>query len=500
MRNRHHTLALLLALCAAALGGNPAAAQDLELLRLPVNSAISVPMGQGLDLIQSAEPLGRSRFRLRALNRSVAVTVPEVGDGSLYTGDYGIAYGISDAFDVSLAVPFLMDSAGGLNKYGTGDPVLGIKWSRPPRVPDDTHTAFQLLLGLPLGYKGEHALDRAGGIRRFSSEALDVGLQFLIDLHFQPISLYFNGGLYRPGSTQVVSQMVYGMGAEWGKRNRWVSLNCEYQARVAFAQQARASNVFKVGVRLPVLKGVELEINRELGFLDHPIDAVTTFGIRTHGYLTERRRFEPRSAIYQPPPPVKRVYEPEQVLRIAVLSFAGYEEYRAGERLVEKLRNRLAPHDSLEVVDLSAYKGVPTTGTLTPMESIELARKLGVDVVVTGTVSDYTISRFAGPVVPMVFEAPNTRIKVGLRYRLMWFTDASRQDMEAMTGEVAGRGLVRKRVRLLPADRRDITVGRTAAELERAHDSALEDLIDNMLASLAAQFSWVPPDSQYADN
>lgn len=482
-----------------ALATGQAESQDLELLRLPTNSALSVPMGQGLDLIQSAEPLGKGRFRMRALNRSVSVTVPEVGAGSIYTGDYGIAYGMSGAMDVSLAVPFLMDSAGGLNKYGTADPVLGVKWSRPPKVPSGTHSAFQLLLGLPLGYKGEHALDKIGGMRQFSSEAMDMGLQFLMDMHFRPFSLYFNGGLYRSGNPDVVSQMVYGMGAEWGRSNRWVSLNAEYQARVAFDQQARASNIFKVGVRVHVAKGMELEVNREMGFLDHPVSAVTTIGIRTHGYLTGRRRLEPRYVMYQPPAPVRRLYEPDQVLRIAVVNFGGYEEYRAGARLVEKLRTRLAPHDSIEVVDLSVYKGVPAAGTLTPDQSVDLARKLGVDVIVTGVVSDYTVNRFAGPVVPMVFEAPKTEIKVGLRYRLMWFADASRQGMEHMTEEVAGRGLVRKRVRLLPADRRDITVGRSASELERAHDSALEDLVDNMLASLAAQFSWVPPDFQYAN-
>ena len=70
----------------AALVAPDVGAQNLDLLRRPTNSAISVPMGQGLDLLYSAEPLGRSRFRLRILNRSHGVTVPEIGDGSLYTG------------------------------------------------------------------------------------------------------------------------------------------------------------------------------------------------------------------------------------------------------------------------------------------------------------------------------------------------------------------------------------------------------------------------------
>lgn len=484
----------------AALAASGVDAQDLELLRNPTNSAISVPMGQGLDLVHAAEALGKSRYRLRIINRSQSVTVPEFGDGSLYTGYYGFGYGVSDALDLSLVVPFLMDSAGGLNKYGTGDPVLGIKLSRPPRALANMHTGFQLLLGLPLGYKGEHALDKIGGIRRFSSEALDLGLQFLMDVHFRPMSLYLNGGFFRPGNPNVVTQVVYGLGVEAGRRNRWVSMNAEYQARVAFAQQARASNIMKFGARIRLVRGVQLELGREIGFLDHPTDAMTTVGIRTHGYFSGGQRFESRYTLYEPPPPPRRLYDPRQVLKIAVLSFSGFEEYRAGERLVERIAHELAPHDSLEFIDLTRYKGVPRTGTLSGDEALDLAQKLGADVVISGEVADYSIRRFAGPTVPYLFELPTTEVNLSLRFHIRWFPDATRVQLEALTEEVSGRGVLRKRLRLLPADRRDITVGRLAGELEAVHDAALDDLVGNMLASLASQFSWVPPDFMYANN
>ena len=91
-------------------------AQDVKVLRAPVNSALSLPLGQGLDLVQSAEPLGKSRFRMRALNRSTNVNLPELGEGSSYTGFDGLGYGFSDRLDVSLMVPFFLDSAGGISK------------------------------------------------------------------------------------------------------------------------------------------------------------------------------------------------------------------------------------------------------------------------------------------------------------------------------------------------------------------------------------------------
>jgi hypothetical protein len=473
-------------------------AQDLELLRLPKNSAITIPAGQGLDLIGSAEPLGKGRFRMRSLNRSHSVVLPELGGGSAYTGYYSIAYGMTPSLDVSLVVPFLNDAAGGFNKYGSGDPVLGFKWSRPGTIPSNHYTALELLIGLPFGYKGEHALDQVGGIRQFSSSAMDFGFQGLMDVHFHKMSIYVNGGLFRPGNPDVVTQLVYGFGLESGRASRWVSFNGEYEARVAFGTQSRAANIFKFGVRLHVFRGVEIELARELGFLDHPSPALTTIGVRTHGFLSGQRRFEPRFTIYKPVPPPKRIYEPDQVLRIAVADFDGFEEYDAGRRLINKFRNRLAPHDSIEVVDLNRYTGIRKKGALTPAESIELARRIGVDVVVSGTVSQYKIDRFAGLRVPYVFELPETEVEVGLRYRVMWFSSAARTDMEALTDQIKGQGRVRKRLRLLPADQHDITVSRSAAELARVHDEALDDVVSNLLDSMARTFSWIPPDFAHA--
>ena len=473
-------------------------AQDLELLRRPRNSALTIPAGQGLDLISSAEPLGKGRFRLRAQNRSHSITIPELGNGSVYTGYYSFAYGMGSKLDVSVVLPFLMDSAGGFNKYGSGDPVIGIKFMRPETIPSNSYSGFLLSLGLPLGYKGEHSLDQIGGIRKFSSEALDLGMLGMMDVHFRRVSVYLNGGLYKPGNPDVVTQLVYGIGLETGRGSRWGSLNMEYQAQVAFAQQARAANVLKFGVRIQTTRGIELELNREIGFLDHPSGSLTTFGVRTHGVFSGRRRFESRTALYKPVPPPKRLYDPQQVLRIAVVDFAGFEEFQAGRRLVEKIRIALEPHDSLEVVDLTRYTGIPTRGALTPRQSVELARKLGVDVVVTGTVAAYDVDRFAGLRVPYLFELPETEVEVGLRYRVMWFSSAARTDMEAYTETVTGKGTLRKRVRLLPADRHDITVSRTAAELAATHESALDDLTGSLLDSMARNFSWIPPDFAYA--
>jgi len=81
---------------------------------------------------------------------------------------------------------------------------------------------------------------------------------------------------------------------------------------------------------------------------------------------------------------------------------------------------------------------------------------------------------------------------------VMWFSSAARTDMEAISEQIVGKSRIRKRVRLLPADNRDITVSRSAAELARVHDSALDDVVSNLLASMSQTFSWIPPDFAYA--
>ncbi|MFT5090864.1 MAG: hypothetical protein ACI8PG_005245 [Planctomycetota bacterium] len=467
--------------------------QNLTVLRRPVNGAISPAMGQGLDFVHSAEPLGKGRFRLRMMNRSNSIVLPELGNGNIYTGNYGFAYGLGDAMELSFAVPFLMDSAGGFNKYGTGDPVLAIKMSRPGKLPNGFYTGYQLLIGLPLGYKGEHALDKVGGVRSFSSESLDLGLQMLADIHFSSVSLYVNGGLFRSGNIDVLTQLVYGLGMEFGRRNRLVSFNAEYQSQVAFAEQARATALLKFGLRINLFRGVELEINRQSGFLDYPVDPSITFGLRTHGFLSGRRRLESRHAIYQPPPPQHRLYAPAEVLRLAILDFEGFEEFGAGQRLVEKIKTRLEPHDSLEVVDLKRYAGLPSAGFIKPREALELAQKLGIDIVVTGVVSKYDVDRFAGLQVPYIIKLPEAHVQVDLRYRVLEF-DTSKTQMQAFSQETSGSSRLRKGIRLLPVDRRDITASASAGELQTVQEAALDNLVDNVLAAMAMQFSWVPPD------
>ena len=154
---------------------------------------------------------------------------------------------------------------------------------------------------------------------------------------------------------------------------------------------------------------------------------------------------------------------------------------------------RLEPHDSLEVIDLTRYADVPREGFLKPRQALELATKLGIDIVVTGAISKYDVDRFAGINVPYVVKLPEAQVEVCLRFRVLEF-DATKTQMQAHNQEVVGTGRMRKGVQLLSGDRRDITASASAIELRGIQEDALDDLVGNMLAAMAGQFTWVPPD------
>lgn len=492
-----HRTAVAAAFIPLALGAAPAAAQGTYLsLGALTNAALAAPMGQGLDRLHGAEPLGQGHYRFRLMNRSKNVTFPGQGRGTSFTGIYGYGLGLSSAIDLSVVIPFLMDSVGGLNKYGSGDPVLAVKWGMPGRFGSRFYRALQLSLGLPLGYKGEHALDQVGGVRTYSNESLDLGLQLMLDSHLSKLSILINGGYFRSGNPQSLPQLIYGIGAVYGRSSRWGSLNAEYLNRVALSQQSRVAATLKVGARINIYRGLELEFNREFDFQNPTRGGQTTFGLRTHGNRATGRRLEARNVLYRPQPPPKRVYAPSQVLRIAIVDFAGFEEFRAGRRLAEKIKIQLEPHDSLEVVDIRRYADVPHEGFLKPREALDMARKLNVDVVLTGAVEEFDIDRFAGPQVPYVVHLPEARVGLAMRYRVMEFSDADKSGMQSYAAAIGGSGVLRKQPRLLPTTRRDITATASAGELEMVQDRALDSLVGNLLASMASQFTWVPPDFQ----
>jgi len=468
----------------------PSFGQNWSSIRRPANSTMMPPLGQGLNYVSSAEPLGKGRFRIRMHNRSDAVTVPDVGKGTIFSGHYGIAYGLGNTLEVGLGIPFLMDSIDGLNRYGTGDPVISIKLSRPQKVPSGLYIGSKLLVGLPLGYTGEHALDQFNGTRSFSSGALDMGIQLLGDLHFKFMSIYVNGGYYKSGNPEVLSLVGYGIGTEFWRSNRWLSMNFEYQSKVAFAAESEAQALVKAGLRFTPLNGVEFELNRQIGLLDHPLPSSSSFGLRLHGMLAGGRRLVSRQNDYSPKDKGDGNFEHIDFTRIAFVDFDGFEEFNAGARLVEKVRGSLETFDNITMVDIKRYEDVPHKGYLPPQEALALARKLDVDIVVTGVVDRYEIKRFGGTRIPFLFARPETEIKMGMRFRVIEIDEAG-IETHAQTHAVQGVRSEKLGMRFIPYESRNITKNATAMQMNNLQDEVLDDLVGSMLATMVEKSKWL---------
>ena len=73
---------------------------------------------------------------------------------------------------------------------------------------------------------------------------------------------------------------------------------------------------------------------------------------------------------------------------------------------------------------------MPNEGFLKPRQALELAKKLGIDIVVTGAVSKFGVDRFAGLHVPFLVKLPQAQAEVGLRYRVLEF-DNNKSQMQA---------------------------------------------------------------------
>ena len=468
----------------------PSFGQDWSLIRRPTNSVLIPPVGQGLDYVSSAEPLGKGRFRVRMHNRSDAVAVPDVGNGNIFSGHYSIAYGLGDAFEVGFGLPFLMDSIDGLNRYGTGDPVVSIKLSRPKKIPNGIYVGSKVLVGLPLGYTGEHALDQFNGTRSFSSGAFDVGFQLLGDLHFTFMSIFINGGYYNSGNRDISNLLGYGIGTEFWRTNRWFSANLEYQSQVAFASRSEAQALFKTGLRFTPLQGVEFELSRQIGLLDHPLPSSTSFGLRFHGAFTGGRRLVARQNDYSSEKEVMDNFDKVDFVRIAFLDFDGFEDFKAGVRLTEKVRNSLEAFDNIQMVDVKRYQDVPHKGYLSPQKAIDLAEKLDVDIIVTGIVDRHEIKRFGGKRIPFLIARPETEIKMAMRFRVIEI-DEEGIDTHAQSHSVEGVRSAKFGMRFLPYESRNITKNLTALEMNNLQDEVLDELVSSMLFTIVDKSKWL---------
>ena len=444
-------------------------ADGQSVLAAQVAPAFPVPMAEGLFRIASAEPLGKGGYSLRYLNEAYKITVGKVGEGTSYTGHLGLGYGLTNSVDFVLSVPILLDVAGGLTKYGTGDIVTSLKLGFPGRFPSSFYFGFDLSAVHPYGYKGREALN----VRPFHREARELSLRALMDLNRETVGFHLNLG-YLLSSGSKTPGLMYGAGVEVGK-NQIFTMTAEYwnEPGAGVLRSKRAV----IGAHMN-LWWLRLEAGIEKGMTDDLPNVAGILGLRIHKSLGVKARgpLGGRTRVAAPRGSGKPV-------RVAVVNFSGFEQDGAGEMVAEKIKTALTRFGNIRVVDVG-------TGAefLDPDAALRLAQVSDADVVITGRILRREMTRESQPNVPLVVGFPQTLAQVEADIRVIERDEKG----ELLSTQIMGKSRQNRGVRLFPMPGDDRSSYLNVVEKERIWSEAVQQMVDGLFQQMAQTFKWLP--------
>ncbi len=457
---------VVIALCALCTG--QAAAQAVLAER--VAPAYAVPMAEGLFRILSAEPLGKGGFNIRYLNEAYRISVGKVGEGTSFTGHLGIGYGLTNGIDFALSMPLMLDIAGGLTKYGTGDIATTLKFGFPGRFPSSYYFGFDVSAVHPYGYKGQEALN----VRPYHRSGRDISARMLFDLNREAVGFRVNLG-YLISSQAREPGLTYGGGVEVS-RGQIFTMTAEYWNEPGAAGRRRERAVFGGHMnlwRLHLEMGVEKGISNDLPSLSGMA------GLRIHTTLggKERKAFGGRRKRI---PTTKDVGTP---VRVAVVNLAGFEDQKVGTVVADRIKANLTRYGHIRLVEVG--KG---TQFLDPDAALRLAEVSNADIVITGRILRREMTRSARPNVPLVVGFPQTVAVLETDVRVV----DRREQGEVLAAQLAGMGRQSRGLRLFPTSGDDRTSYLNVVERERVWDEAVQQIVNGLLAEMAQTFTWLP--------
>lgn len=456
-------LAISVALAAGRAGAQGVRAED-------VAGPFPVPMAEGLFRIQSAEPLGKGGFSIRYLGEAYQIEVQKVGEGTSVTGHVGIGYGLAKGLDFTVSVPMLLDLAGGLAKYGTGDVATSLKLGLPSRFPSGYYFGLELGATHPYAYKGHEALN----VRPFGRGGREIATRILFDLNREAVGFRMNlGYLLSSGSRD--PGLIYGGGVEVG-RGQIFTVTAEYLNEPRGSGKRTARAVFGGHMNLWWL---QVEVGAEKGISKDLPNVAAVAGLRIHTTLGRKTRKFFGGRVRRIP--VSRAGE--EAVRVAVVNFAGFEHHGAGQMVADRIKTTLAGFGHIRVVEVG-------TGAefLDPDAAVRLAQVSEADVVITGRILRYELSRSARPNLPLVVGFPETVASLEADIRVVDRRDKG----EILAARLAGTGRQNRGVRLFPTPGDDRTSYLNVVERERVWEEAIRQMVEGLVGEIAQTFTWLP--------
>ncbi|MBS13291.1 MAG: hypothetical protein CME19_17015 [Gemmatimonadetes bacterium] len=459
-----------LALILIATMGLSSAGHAQSVLAEQVPPPFPLPAGEGLFRLASAEPLGQGGFQIRLLNEAYQISVDKVGEGTSVTGHLAAAFGLANTLDIAVSMPLMFDIAGGLTKYGTGDVTTSLKLGIPGRFPASFYGGIEFSATHPFGFKGDQPLE----VRPFSRGDREMAMRLLFDVNREAIGIRLNAG-YLIQSGVRDPGLILGGGVEVG-RGQIFTMTAEYMSEPSILGARTERAVF--GVRMN-LWWLQVEAGIEQGFSKDLPEFSGMGGIRLATSFGSKRRksFGNRT---------RRVSVEKDIstgIRVAVVNLQGFENRGAGEAVARQIKTALTRHGHVRLVDVGEG-----TAFLDADGAVSLAEQASADVVITGRVLQYELTRNSRPNLPLVVGFPETAARVNADLRIV---DA-RQNGDLFSTNLSGVGRKSRGVRMFPVSGDDRTSYLTEVEKNKVWDDAINQVVVSLLRQLSENFKWFP--------
>lgn len=448
----------------------PATGHAQNVLAEQVPPPFPVPAGEGLFRLASAEPLGRGGFQVRFLNEAYRISVSEVGEGTSVTGQLAAAFGLANTMDFAVSVPLMFDIAGGLTKYGTGDITTSLKLGFPGRFPAAFYGGVEVSATHPMGFKGRQPLE----VRPFSRGEREIASRLLFDINREAIGIRINLG-YLAQSGIRNTGLIVGGGVEVG-RGQIFTVTAEYQSEPNAIGSRTERAVF--GARMN-LWWLQLEAGIEQGFSRDLPDFSGMGGVRVATSFGSKRRksFGNRTRRV----PVEK--DLSTAIRVAVVNLQGFEERGAGEALARQIKTALTRHGHVRLVEVGEG-----TAFLDADGAVRLAEQAKADIVITGRVLQYELTRNSRPNLPLVVGFPETAARVNADLRVI---DA-RANGDLFSTNLSGVGRKGRGVRMFPVSGDDRTSYLNEVEKNKVWDDAINQVVVDLMRQLSKNYKWFP--------
>lgn len=440
---------------------------DAQVVSDRVSPPFSLPMGEGLYRIASAEPLGKGGIYLRYASEAYQISVRKVGEGTSLTGHLGLAYGLGNSVDIGISLPVMFDVAGGLAKYGSGDIMTTLKFGFPSRFPSPYYFGFDFSVLHPYGYKGRTALN----VRPYSREGREMSSRVMLDINREAIGFRANVG-YLFSAVSRTTGLMYGGAVEVG-RGQVFTMTGEYWSEPSAigGQTKRAI----LGARMNLWR-LKLEAGVEKGLSDDLPDVTAMAGIRVQPKLGGDRKRQNASIVRVPK-------DIETAVRVAVVNLAGFEHQRAGELVAQEIKTRLGRYGHIRLVDVGS-----DTKFLDPDAAMRLAQDANVDVVITGRVLRHEMARGSKPNLPLVVGLPQTRAHMAADVRVI----DRRNSSNPLSFSLEGVGQQSRGLRMFPTSADDRTSYLSALDKKRVWTEAIVHMLGDLFQGMEDNFDWFP--------